>query len=422
MTTKYNTFRLADDSLVKAFVGIVKDLNANENSSVNFRVDVQSSKAITCKVSEIEGHKELLEVTDLGSSVFIQSHLILKAPYNSDILVQRAEVSDTVSVNIQQELAVPLAARLLATTQKYFKSYERDESFDKLLGNELSEFYRKREQGLVRLEELSQKLIEQNEAYRQQLDQEKNQTRIQLQQEYQTRLEELQKENEIEKLKLKGQEEKLAAREKELDDRSSRHARRQIRQDLKSAIAQRNTIFSLTKQTTRKRNIIHVLFIILIGLLGYIVYLSIEAMRFLPGGTTNWYFYLKLPAATIGTVASIIYYIRWNDHWFKRHADEEFNIKRFELDIDRASWIVEMAMEWKDEKGSDIPIQLIDRLTTNLFDSTPDEPAPRHPSEDLASALLGASSELSLNVPGVGDIKVDRKGTRQFKKAIEKTD
>lgn len=134
------------------------------------------------------------------------------------------------------------------------------------------------------------------------------------------------------------------------------------------------------------------------------------------------YFYFKLPAATLATVAAIVYYIRWNDHWFKRHADEEFNIKRFELDVDRASWVVEMAMEWKDEKGSEIPKGLVDRLTANLFESTPEESSPRHPSEDLASALLGASSELSMNVPGVGDIKLDRKGTRQFKRAIEKTE
>jgi hypothetical protein len=77
-----------------------------------------------------------------------------------------------------------------------------------------------------------------------------------------------------------------------------------------------------------------------------------------------------------------------------------------------------MAMEWRTEKGTEIPPELIDRLTANLFTHKGSE-VPQHPSQDLASALLGASSELSLNLPNVGQIKLDRKGTRAFNKAVE---
>ncbi len=38
-----------------------------------------------------------------------------------------------------------------------------------------------------------------------------------------------------------------------------------------------------------------------------------------------------------------------------------------ELDVDRASWFVEIAFEWKDEKGEAIPLELIERLTQGLF-------------------------------------------------------
>jgi hypothetical protein len=38
----------------------------------------------------------------------------------------------------------------------------------------------------------------------------------------------------------------------------------------------------------------------------------------------------------------------------------------------------------------------------------------RHPGEDLASALLGASTELNLRIPGVGDAKLDRRGLKRF--------
>jgi hypothetical protein len=131
---------------------------------------------------------------------------------------------------------------------------------------------------------------------------------------------------------------------------------------------------------------------------------------------------LKLGLGAMAFAATAIYYIRWNDHWFRQHADEEFRLKRLELDIDRASWIVEMALEWQDEKGTAIPEELIDRLTTGLFSDSTRLDAPRHPNEDLSDALLGASSGLTMNVPGMGELKLDRKGIRNFAKAAGKTD
>ena len=100
-----------------------------------------------------------------------------------------------------------------------------------------------------------------------------------------------------------------------------------------------------------------------------------------------------------------------------KDADEEFRLKRFELDIDRASWVVEMALEWKDEKGTEIPKELIDRLTRGLFSDQKDAKIPKHPSEELANALLSASTRLSLKIPGLGEASIDKKGIQKFKKA-----
>ena len=105
-----------------------------------------------------------------------------------------------------------------------------------------------------------------------------------------------------------------------------------------------------------------------------------------------------------------------------RHADEEFRTKRFELDVDRASWLVEMALEWKDEKGTEIPKELLDRLSVNLFDKANETANATHPSEDILSALLSASAELNLNVPGIGTVRLDRKGAKQFKQAVKDND
>ena len=137
-------------------------------------------------------------------------------------------------------------------------------------------------------------------------------------------------------------------------------------------------------------------------------------------GSLGWYFILKPLFSGIALAAAVIYYIRWSNLWFTQHATEEFRLKRLNLDIDRASWVVEMALEWKDEKGTEIPHELVERLSRNLFTEEHGETkGPRHPSEDLASALLGASTSLSMKIPGVGDATLDRKGIKNFQKATQ---
>lgn len=43
----------------------------------------------------------------------------------------------------------------------------------------------------------------------------------------------------------------------------------------------------------------------------------------------------------IAFASTSVFYIRWTGRWFERYAEEEFLLKRQEIDIDRASWIVE---------------------------------------------------------------------------------
>ena len=62
------------------------------------------------------------------------------------------------------------------------------------------------------------------------------------------------------------------------------------------------------------------------------------------------------------------------------------------------SWFVEMAFEWKDEKGEEIPEALIERLTQGLFVEASGDHAVE-PSESLAHALLGAA-RFKVKLPG----------------------
>ena len=47
--------------------------------------------------------------------------------------------------------------------------------------------------------------------------------------------------------------------------------------------------------------------------------------------------------------------------------------------------------------------------------------AVRHPAQDLAAKLLGASTELNVSVPSFGEAKLDRKAIDRFQKASNNT-
>jgi hypothetical protein len=123
---------------------------------------------------------------------------------------------------------------------------------------------------------------------------------------------------------------------------------------------------------------------------------------------------IKQIALGLAFASTGVFFIRWNNKWFEKHSTEEFRLKRLEIDIDRASWLVEMAFEWKTEKGTDIPIELINKLGENLFKEDKVEESPLHPSDQLASAILGAASSVSVKVPGGTEVKLDRKGLNKL--------
>jgi len=116
----------------------------------------------------------------------------------------------------------------------------------------------------------------------------------------------------------------------------------------------------------------------------------------------------------------LTFYIRWSDDWSKRHAEEEFKLKRLELDFDRASWVVEMALEWSDEKDGAIPPELVDALTQNLFALESERGRARHPAEDVFATLLGASTELTVPFPGGAQLKYNGKGIKRAQSELGK--
>ena len=208
------------------------------------------------------------------------------------------------------------------------------------------------------------------------------------------------------------------------------HARRAIRADMKKRLQEHATNFTLTKKTRQLRWPIHTTVLLaLAALVGAIGFYAMEYDRMAdllahPIGTpriydSGWIFYPLLVKAAVLTFAALgllAWYIRWMNRWFDQFADAEFNLKQFELDVDRASWVVETAMEWRASQHGVIPGSLLESISRNLFSRNErDRDDELHPADYLASAILGKAARAKISIAG-NEVELDRRSLREIQK------
>ncbi len=209
----------------------------------------------------------------------------------------------------------------------------------------------------------------------------------------------------------------LSDRQKELDDRDNMHARRGLRSDLKRRLQEHATRFQLTGETRRLRLPVHAA--VLLALLLFVIAIgySWALLAKTPGDIGLM---VKSGVLTVAALGVLAWYLRWMNRWFEQHADAEFNLKQFELDIDRASWVVETAMEWRASQHGVIPTSLLESISRNLFfrqDRIRDEEM--HPADYLASALLGNASKARIKL-GDAELDYNRGALKKAASTVEK--
>lgn len=419
-TRTFRALKQSDSDVISALGEIADRTNLGEAAQVV--VAIVAQHRIKCRLADVGSQPQLTAL--LAARTAMTESIQLSGGSNWSILVKREGYDDEVTVSIgdaAEQTPTEMAITILAAAHEKLRAYSRTEATNKLLGPELSEFYQKREEGLLRLENLSQRLIEENEAYRHKTDQGLEVERKTLEERFAARYLELEKDHGTKHQLLLSREVALEEKIKGLDDRDSRFVRREIRQDLKRALAGSAKRFELSQSTTKKRWVLHVLFATLIGISIYSLYYAYAVGLSFADGSTNWPNVVRSLLTGVAFAIAMVFYIRWNDDWFRQHANEEFRLKRLELDIDRASWVVEMAMEWTREKDAGvIPREIMEGITRNLF-ADPLAGRFSHPTEDLASALLGASTGLSMKVPGIAELQLDRKGIQRFRTNAEES-
>ena len=307
-------------------------------------------------------------------------------------------------------------ARIITFVSKEFTIFNSQKERELFLGDVIGRHYEIREAELSRMEKMLENLsnnfenvvLEKQNA----IESHNDKRRARLEAEYEKRQRELDE-----------REKELEERIKKVDNNDSKHARRQLRQDMKKELTKRATSFALTEGTRKLRNPIWGIAGALLVLFGFGVgFYAWEGFKAFDKGITDS-FLLSLIAKQVfmalGFGSTAIFLIKWHDAWFQQHAREEFRLKRLELDFDRASWVVETALEWKDEKGSDIPPELIKTLTQNLFTEQNAPVEKHHPMDHLASLLLGSAASTKLKI-GESEITLDRESVKKIEKEGKK--
>lgn len=254
------------------------------------------------------------------------------------------------------------------------------------------------------------------------LDEEYSARKTELESQFEQRATEAQKTLEAQRRAIAETQELLEARSLALDDRSNTHARRALHEQLKTRIADRFKNLDLTPQTKSSRTPIHWAVVATATVLGVLIAIfTYEAINTLSRADSTMperiLVIAKSATASLGFLGIISWYLRWLNRWFERLADAEFQLKQFELDINRAQWVVETAFEWKITQNAPIPDPLLENISRNLFSkSEKDEAADMHPADYLASAILGRASALNLKIPGGGEVSLNGRDIRKLQK------
>jgi hypothetical protein len=195
----------------------------------------------------------------------------------------------------------------------------------------------------------------------------------------------------------------LGAREKEhaeavkqFELRNNTAVRRDLLKEIRNKIEQQKKI-EISPETSGKRRIIHGVCAITLGAAAILI--GVFAVKLYNAQTLDWHLMIPMSTWTIVFVTTAIYYIRWNDQWFREHARVEFENRKFSADILRASWVAELFFESAEKKELTMPPQLVASFTKNLFDGATLD-GKLHPMDQL-NDLIKQFSSLEVNKGGV---------------------
>ena len=195
---------------------------------------------------------------------------------------------------------------------------------------------------------------------------------------------------------LEGEREGFIKEKAKYDARENTVVRRDLLGKIQAIVETQKKI-EITPATIEKRKPVGIICLVMFGVALSLI--SVFGYKLFAESSPNWFHVAPFSTGVILFVSTAIFYIRWNDQWFKEHANAEFENRKFSRDIVRASWIAELLFEWKEKKEVPFPDQLITSYATGLFKDSDVVKATKHPFDDLKS-LAGSVSEIKFSEKG----------------------
>jgi hypothetical protein len=406
--------RASDKSIIDCFKEIAKHTGTNQisisalgfNSIGNVDLNGELPEIVDLLVKKNSAIIENVSMSTQGLSISFYRGGSYQPQDKSGIfdeIVFRQNSNGIVNAETSIEIVTTINRKLKAFDPKRSSSGSTDEQ---------AQFDAIHISTIERLEALNENLVKDTHDYRIQLDREFGIKVEKAEESFEEKRKQLEAEYLVKEEALKAEADALERKKKELDDSSNTHARRAIRRDILKEIKARQTKFSLTDGTNSLRKPIA---IAMLGLIAIFVVLGAVSVKefydVLQGSDLNKIVItgIKQTIYSAGAIGSVVFMIRWMNRWFELHSQSEFELKHFELDMERASWLVETSLEWKDAKGTAIPPELLESLSNNLFSKDKEKLDPlHHPADQLASALLGSASSVRLKA-GDSSIEIDPK-------------
>jgi VIT1/CCC1 family predicted Fe2+/Mn2+ transporter len=205
----------------------------------------------------------------------------------------------------------------------------------------------------------------------------------------------------------------------ELDDRSNTHARRAIRNELKSSITSSIGQSVFAPETLSSKFFVRVAYILAIVILCALSVWATLIFGTAISGTIVEAIWISGAKATISTLSAIgltLLFLKWEISWLNQQASFERVLSSTKVDIDRASWVAETLLEWNRESpGREIPNELLLSFTRRLFDWDGKVEDSHSASDSLASAILGSAAKLEIG-PNGARMEMDRKSLKTLDK------
>lgn len=423
----FNIVKHSDKTLIERISQLLKQ-NQVMLQSINILHTFGASIAQGNNIDTVIGRPELQHIINQNSELLSSINITL-GKENFTLNIQREQNSfDKVTINVPSNTLPDNIFTFLGQFREIFQAIDSNSQAHKFLTTAEKKHYEVRESELSKIKQISESITKETEIFRKAKEEELVTAKLKLQEEHEKKQEELKNEFEEKKSKLEELTQQLDKRTSELDDRDSKHARRKIRDDLQKVFLNREKEFKLTKGTRNLRLPITIICTLIFSILAIENFVSSQAIQqyitqaqFAKSNlnlTDPAFFALiiKQILFLIALGSTTIFFIKWTNRWFQQHANEEFYLKRLSLDIDRASWLIESVMEWKNEfKDRDIPDKLIESLSKNLFEYEKKDEIDLHPADQLASAILGTAANLKVKT-ALGEIVLDKSGLKNLRK------